>query len=194
MLKCEPRLLGLSMVVGRALEPPHGARGRSGVPLTFCATLALPFRSEGGVEYARLPSVGASGDISDELLSSKRVEARAPFARGWLAVQRRTPRVPEGFSSGCRGRSLGPDGSVPPNGGIPFGDLPAGLGHDTGRARIGSPVVVPDSFALGQLSKPLGAQPSNPWTVTGSGRLSLFWVQEEPPSLRTEREGGQGSP
>ena len=61
------------------------------------------------------------------------------------------------------------------------------------RPRIGSPVVVPDSVALGQLSKPLGAQPSNPWTVTGLVRLSLSRVQEEPPSLRTEREGGLGS-
>ena len=121
------------------------------------------------------------------------MEAHAPFDRGRLAVQRRAPKVPEGFSSGCRGRSLGLGGSVPPYGGIPFGDLPAGLGHDTGHAHTGSPVVVPDSFALGQLSKPLGAQPSNPWTVTGLGRLSLFWVQEEPPSLRTEREGDQGS-
>ena len=33
---------------GRAPEPPHGARGRSGVPLAFYATLAHPFRSEGG--------------------------------------------------------------------------------------------------------------------------------------------------
>ena len=121
------------------------------------------------------------------------MEARTPFAGGRLAVRRRAPRVPKGFSSGCRGRSLGLGGSVPPYGGIPFGDLPAGLGHDTGRAHTGSPVVVPDSFALGRLSKPLGAQPSNPWTVTGLGRLSLFWVQEEPPSFRTEREGGQGS-
>ena len=60
-------------------------------------------------------------------------------------------------------------------------------------ACVGSPVVVPDFVALGQLSKPLGAQPSNPWTVTGLVRLSLSRVQEEPPSLRTEREGGQGS-
>ena len=60
-------------------------------------------------------------------------------------------------------------------------------------ACVGSPVVAPDSVALGRLSKPLGAQPSNPWTITGLGRLSLSWVQEEPPSLRTEREGGQGS-
>ena len=28
------------------------------------------------------------------------VEARAPFDRGRLAVQRRTPKVPQGFSSG----------------------------------------------------------------------------------------------
>ena len=62
-----------------------------------------------------------------------RVEARTPFAKGQLAVRRRTPRVPEGFSSGCRGRSLGLGGSVPPYGGIPFGDFPAGLGHDLGR-------------------------------------------------------------
>ena len=50
-------------------------------------------------------------------------------------VLRRSPRVPEGFSSGCRGRSLGTDGSVPPYGGIPFGDLPAGLGHDLERPK-----------------------------------------------------------
>ena len=56
---------------GRAPEPPHGARGRSGVPLAFYATLAHPFRSEGGVEYARLPLVGANGDTSGELLLGK---------------------------------------------------------------------------------------------------------------------------
>ena len=49
----------------------HGARGRSGVPLAFYVTLAHPFRSEGGVEYVRLPSVGVSGDTSGELLSGK---------------------------------------------------------------------------------------------------------------------------
>ena len=41
------------------------------VPLAFRTTLALPFHSEGGVEYARLPSVGVSGDTSGELLSGK---------------------------------------------------------------------------------------------------------------------------
>ena len=48
-LECAPRSLGLDMVAGRAPEPLHGARGRSGVPLAFCATLARPFHSDGGV-------------------------------------------------------------------------------------------------------------------------------------------------
>ena len=60
------------------------------------------------------------------------VEARAPFDRGRLVVQRHTPKVPEGFSSGSQGRSIGPGGSEPPDSGIPFGELPAGLGHDLG--------------------------------------------------------------
>ena len=64
-----------------------------------------------------------------------RVEARTPFAKGRLAVRRRTPRVPEGFSSGCRGCSLGLGGSVPPYGGIPFGDSPTGLEHDLVRPK-----------------------------------------------------------
>ena len=34
---------------GRAPEPPYGARERLGVPLAFYATLAHPFRSEGGL-------------------------------------------------------------------------------------------------------------------------------------------------
>ena len=71
-----------------------------------------------------LPSVGASSDTPSELLSGK--------SEWRLAVQRCTPKVPEGFSSGCRGRSLGLGGSVPPYGGIPFGDFPTGLGHDLG--------------------------------------------------------------
>ena len=37
----------------------------------FCAALAHPFHSEGGVEYAMLPSVGASSDTSGELLLGK---------------------------------------------------------------------------------------------------------------------------
>ena len=49
VFKCELRLLVFVLGAGRAPEPPHGARGRSGVPLAFCATLAHPFRSEGGV-------------------------------------------------------------------------------------------------------------------------------------------------
>ena len=60
------------------------------------------------------------------------MEAHAPFDMGRLVVQRRTPKVPEGFSSGSQGRSIGPGGSAPLYGGIPFGELPAGLGHDLG--------------------------------------------------------------
>ena len=40
-------------------------------PCLFCVVLVYPFRSEGGVECARLPLVGASSDTSDELLSGK---------------------------------------------------------------------------------------------------------------------------
>ena len=70
-IECETRSLGLNKFVGKAPEPPHGAGGRLGVLLAFYMTLAHPFRSEGGVEYVRLPLVGASGDTSDELLSGK---------------------------------------------------------------------------------------------------------------------------
>ena len=63
------------------------------------------------------------------------MEARAPFDKGRLAVQRRTPKVPKGFSSGSQGHLIGPGGSVPPYGGIPFRDLPAGLGHDLGHPK-----------------------------------------------------------
>jgi hypothetical protein len=80
--ECEFGSLGLDAVVERAPEPLHGARGRSGVPLTFCATLALPFRSEEGVEYTRLPSVGASGDTSGELLSGKSEWRPVPHSIG----------------------------------------------------------------------------------------------------------------
>ena len=63
------------------------------------------------------------------------MEARAPFDRGRLAVQRHTPKVPEGFSSGSQGRSIGLGGSGPPYGGIPFRDLLADLGHDLGHPK-----------------------------------------------------------
>ena len=138
------------------------------------------------------------------------------FDRGRLAIQRRTPKVPEGFSSGSRGRSIGSGGSAPPYGGIPFGDLPAGLEHDLGLPKhllawaFGHVRACPQS-SLTLLSwsgcrNLWKAQPSNPWTITGSmpflshffespsaslGGLLSFWVQEEPPSLRTEREGDQ---
>ena len=85
--ECEFGSLGLGLVAGIAPEPPHGVRGRSGVSLAFCATLAHPFHLEGGVEYARLPSVGASGDTSGELLSGKSEwRPMPPFNRGQLVV------------------------------------------------------------------------------------------------------------
>ena len=55
-------------------EPPSLSSEQEGnqeFPCLFCAALAHPFRSEGGVEYARLPLVGASDDTSGELLSGK---------------------------------------------------------------------------------------------------------------------------
>ena len=106
-----------------------------------------------------------------------RVEVRTPFVRGRLAVQRHTPRVPEDFSSGCRGRSRASVARCLPYGGIPFGYFPAGLGHDLGRperpfARVWAirrlaPLSSLTLLPLGGCRNLLEAQPSNPWTVTG---------------------------
>ena len=81
-IECEPGSLGLSKFVGKAPELPYGARGQSGVPLAFYATRAHPFRSEVRVEYVRLPSVGASGDTSGELLSGKSEWRPVPHSIG----------------------------------------------------------------------------------------------------------------
>ena len=51
-------------------------------PCLFCVALTHPFRSEGGVEYARLPSVGASSDTSGELLSGKSKWRPVPHSIG----------------------------------------------------------------------------------------------------------------
>ena len=51
-------------------------------PWLFGAALTHPFRSEGGVEYARLPSVGASSDTSGELLSGKSKWRPVPHSIG----------------------------------------------------------------------------------------------------------------
>ena len=58
-------------LLGEPLSLCSEQEGDQEFPYLFYATLTHPFRSEGGVEYARLPSVGASGDTSDELLSGK---------------------------------------------------------------------------------------------------------------------------
>ena len=51
-------------------------------PCLFCAALTHPFRSEGGVEGAMLPSVGASSDPSGELLSGKSEWRPVPHSIG----------------------------------------------------------------------------------------------------------------
>ena len=68
-LECEPG----SLVSAKLQREPLSLCGevRQGFPWLFYTTLALPFRSEGGVECARLPSVGTSGDTFGELLSGK---------------------------------------------------------------------------------------------------------------------------
>ena len=128
--------------------------GRQGFPWLFVRPSRFLFAQKEGWNVPGYPRWARAWALPVSCYRVVRVEARTPFAKGRLAVRRRTPRVPEGFSSGCRGRSLGLGGSVPPYGGIPFRDLPIGLGHNTGRARTGSPVVVPDSVVLGRLSKP----------------------------------------
>ena len=55
-------------------EPPSLCAEQEGdqeLHCLFWASLVHPFRSERGVEYARLPSVGTSSDTSGELLSGK---------------------------------------------------------------------------------------------------------------------------
>ena len=56
-LECEFGSLGLGLVVGRALGLCSEQEGDQEFPCLFCVALAHPFRSEGGVEYANLPSV-----------------------------------------------------------------------------------------------------------------------------------------
>ena len=80
--ECEFGSWGLGKIAGRAPEPLHGARGRLVVSLSFLVALTHPFRSEGGVEHAKLPSVGASGDTSGELLSGKSKWRPVPHSIG----------------------------------------------------------------------------------------------------------------
>ena len=50
--------------------------------LSFLVVLMHPFRSKGGVEHAKLPSVGASSDISGELLSGSPSGGPCPYSIG----------------------------------------------------------------------------------------------------------------
>ena len=165
-------------------------------------SLTLPFARKEGWNVPCYPRWARAWTLSVSCYRVVRVEARAPFARGRLAVQRRTPKVPEDFSSGCRGRSLGLGGSVPPYGGIPFGYFPVGLGHDLGRPerllvrawaiRRLAPKSSLTLLPWGSYRNLLEAQPSNPWTVTGSVPFIVFlsWflgargAPEPPPGAR----------
>ena len=62
--ECEPGSLGLGLVAGRAPEPPHGARGRSGVSLSFLCDPRTSF------------SLGRRGCLS------------SPRVRAWVACLR----------------------------------------------------------------------------------------------------------
>ena len=70
--ECEFGSLGLGLVAGRTPEPPHGARGRSVVSLSFLTALTHPFRSEGGVCLLSPSSVSLGRWVS------ARFAARAP--------------------------------------------------------------------------------------------------------------------
>ena len=66
-------------------EPPSLCPEQEGdqkFPCLFWAALAHPFRLEGGVECARLPSVGTSSDTSGELLSGKSKWRPVPHSIG----------------------------------------------------------------------------------------------------------------
>ena len=66
-------------------EPPSLCAEQEGdqeFPCPFWAALAHPFRSEGEVEYARLPLVGASSDTSGELLLGKSEWRPMPHSMG----------------------------------------------------------------------------------------------------------------
>ena len=52
------------------------------VSLSFLVALAHPFCSEGGVEHVRLPLVGASSDISGELLLGSPSGGPCPYSIG----------------------------------------------------------------------------------------------------------------
>ena len=66
-------------------EPPSLCAEQEGdqeFPCLFCAALAYAFHLEGGVECARLPSMGASSDTSSELLSGNSEWRSVPYSVG----------------------------------------------------------------------------------------------------------------
>ena len=102
--ECEFGSLGLGLVAGRTLEPPHGARGRSVVSLSFLMALTHPFRSEGGV---CLPS---PLECEPRSLGPGKVAGRAPEP---LARSKRAVRSSPGFLCDHRASfSLGRTGGI----------------------------------------------------------------------------------
>ena len=57
-------------------------KGDQEFPWLFVRPSRFLFRSEGGVEYVRLPSVGTSGDTFGELLSGKSEWRPVPHSIG----------------------------------------------------------------------------------------------------------------
>ena len=58
------------------------------------------------------------------------MDVRVPFAMGRLVALWAHLKIPEGSHGGCRNRSLGSEGSVPPSMGSHSRDTRLGLGYD----------------------------------------------------------------
>jgi hypothetical protein len=105
-----------------APEPPHRARGRSGVDSAFLhmPLRRLSVRRRGGKE----PCCPRWAPNMVSPMSCKRVirvDVRAPFVRGRLGAQRHAQKYLRVI---CRTRSpvTGSEGSMPPSDGIPLQD------------------------------------------------------------------------
>ena len=90
-LECEPGSLGLGKVAGRAPEPLHGARGRSGVPLAFCTPLAREGLFAEPPSGASLGS-GVSAYLHEEPLSLC-TEREGRRVLSWLFIRLSRMRV-----------------------------------------------------------------------------------------------------
>ena len=118
-----------------------------------------------------------------------------PFYRGRLVALWAHLKIPEGSHGGCRNRSLGFEGSVPPSMGSHSRDTRMGLGYDLQRCAdpfegfgpwplLCSSSVIPHSVILRRLFEPaLQVSLRNLWKVSGHslgiyclGRLSILVI------------------